>query len=78
MTAPRNQPVSPDDIYAALMRLHEGRSEADSAVLNARLILLLIDLVDDKGTVMTAVAAAADRPKRGAGTGALLHEIPNV
>lgn len=78
MTARSNQPVSPDDIYAALMRLHDGQSEEDSAVLNARLILLLMELVEDKQAVMTAVATAADRPRRGLETERPANEIANV
>lgn len=36
-----------DDFYALLMKAHEGLSFEDSAVLNARLVLLLANQVGD-------------------------------
>jgi hypothetical protein len=47
-----------DDVYAALIAAHEGLSDAESAALNARLILLLANLVGDADAVIAAVAAA--------------------
>lgn len=36
-----------DDVYAALMRIHEGLSEAESHALNARLVLLMANEIGD-------------------------------
>lgn len=52
-----------DDVYAALLAAHEGRTPEASAALNARLILLLANLVGDADTVLAAIDAAA--PKSG-------------
>ncbi|MDN2566224.1 DUF2783 domain-containing protein [Aquibium sp. A9E412] len=50
-----------DDIYAALMAAHEGLSFTESAALNARLVLLLANLVGDRAQIEAAIAAAARR-----------------
>ncbi len=47
-----------DDIYAALISAHEGLSDAESAALNARLILLLLNLVGDADAVLSAIERA--------------------
>jgi len=47
-----------DDFYAALMVAHEGLSFEDSARLNARLVLLLANLVGDKTLLDEALKAA--------------------
>lgn len=49
----------PDDIYDQLIRLHEGRSEAESMRVNAKLILLLINHIGDRQAVSAAIQAAA-------------------
>ena len=36
-----------DDLYAELLAAHEGLSEADSRRLNARLVLLLLNELND-------------------------------
>jgi hypothetical protein len=48
----------PDDFYQALIEAHAGLSEAQSAALNARLILLLANQVGDLATLKEAIAAA--------------------
>jgi hypothetical protein len=48
----------PDDFYQALIEAHAGLSDAQSAALNARLILLLANQVGDLGTLKEAIAAA--------------------
>ena len=48
-----------DDIYERLIALHEGRSEAESMRLNARLILLLINQIGDSEAVLDVIAQAA-------------------
>lgn len=50
-----------DDFYAALMGAHEGLSFEESARLNARLVLLLANQVDDPYTLKKALAAAAKK-----------------
>lgn len=48
----------PDDFYQALIDAHAGLTEAQSAALNARLILLLANQVGDLDTLRAAIAAA--------------------
>ena len=57
----------PDGFYAALLALHEGRPPAESAAINARLILILANHIGDRGTLDQAMAAAAQPSKRGQG-----------
>lgn len=47
-----------DDVYACLMGAYDGLSDAECAALNARLILILINVVGDKETVINAIDAA--------------------
>ncbi|GLQ16402.1 DUF2783 domain-containing protein [Maritalea porphyrae] len=48
-----------DDFYADLLALHEGKSEKESADINARLILLLANHIGDKQVLAHALEAAA-------------------
>lgn len=50
--------VTADDVYAALVAAHHDLTPADSAVLDARLILLLSDALNDPKTVMSLIARA--------------------
>jgi anthranilate phosphoribosyltransferase len=50
----------PDDFYQALIDAHAGLTEAQSAALNARLILLLANQVGDFETLRAAIAAARE------------------
>ncbi|HET9024610.1 MAG TPA: DUF2783 domain-containing protein [Burkholderiaceae bacterium] len=50
--------AQPDDFYQALVEAHAGLTEAQSAALNARLILLLANQVGDLETLKEALAAA--------------------
>ena len=52
-----NVPV-PDDFYQDLIDAHRDLTEAQSALLNARLILLLANHVGDPATLREALAAA--------------------
>ena len=52
--------VQGDDFYAALMAAHEGLSFEESARLNARLVLILANLVGDLEILSKALAAASD------------------
>lgn len=47
-----------DDFYAALLEAHEGLSDADSAALNSRLILLLANHIGDVDVIRQALRAA--------------------
>lgn len=48
----------PDDFYQTLIDAHAGLSDAQSAALNARLILLLANQIGDLETLKEAIAAA--------------------
>jgi len=48
----------PDGFYAALVAAHEGLTEAESAELNAKLVLLLANQVGDQQTLIECIAAA--------------------
>ena len=49
-----------DDVYEALIRAHEGLSDQDSAILNARLVLLLANHVGDEAVIAEALRIARD------------------
>lgn len=48
----------PDDIFEALVTLHEGLSEEDGRRASARLLLLLANHIGDEAVVREAVALA--------------------
>jgi len=50
----------PDDIYELFIGMHEGLSEAQSHLVNARLILLLANQIGDRALIEKAVAMARD------------------
>ena len=47
-----------DDLYAELIDAHSGLGEAESRALNARLVLLLFNLVGDADAIVAAIRAA--------------------
>jgi hypothetical protein len=49
---------NPDAVYAAIIEAHAGLSEADSAALNARLVLLLANHIGEETVLREALAAA--------------------
>lgn len=49
-----------DALYEALVRAHEGLSPDDSAALNARLILILMNQIGDARVIAQAIAAARE------------------
>ncbi|MCT4331418.1 DUF2783 domain-containing protein [Paracoccus sp. YLB-12] len=57
-----------DDLYAALLRLHEDRTEAESLKIWSRLVLLLANHIGDAEVVLQAIALA-----RPGGAGADAH-----
>ena len=50
--------ASPDDFYEALIETHRGLSPEQSALVNAKLILLLANHVGDLGVLREAMAKA--------------------
>jgi hypothetical protein len=51
---------APDDFYEALIDLHRGLTDAQSALVNAKLVLLLANHVGDAGVLRAAMAAARE------------------
>lgn len=47
-----------DDLYQQLLDLHKGRSEEESARINARLILILMNQIGDDQIVEAAIKLA--------------------
>ncbi len=47
-----------DDVYAELIAAHDGLTDAESARLNVRLVLLLANQVGDAEAVLAAIAEA--------------------
>ncbi|MEO0912884.1 MAG: DUF2783 domain-containing protein [Pseudomonadota bacterium] len=48
----------PDGFYEELLSAHDGLSDAESAALNARLILILANHIGDRSVLTEALAAA--------------------
>jgi hypothetical protein len=51
---------SPDDFYEELIALHQDLTETQSALVNAKLILLLANQVGDADVLRAAMAAARE------------------
>ncbi|WP_340268655.1 DUF2783 domain-containing protein [Sphingobium mellinum] len=47
-----------DDFYAALIALHDGLDAQESAMLNAKLILILANHIGDKAVLAEALRQA--------------------
>lgn len=52
--------AAPDDFYQDLIDLHRDLSDEQSALVNAKLILLLANHVGDAATLRAALAAARE------------------
>ena len=65
MTTLRTEPglPDPDGFYEQLIALHHGLSDAESALVNAKLVLLLANHIGDPAVLAQAMAAA----RRGVG-----------
>ncbi len=50
--------AAPDDFYEELIGLHRDLSDEQSALVNAKLILLLANHIGDPGVLRQALAAA--------------------
>ena len=53
---------APDDFYAALMDLHRDLGSDESAMVNAKLVLLLANHIGDMAVLRAAIAAARPKP----------------
>jgi len=51
---------APDELYYELIALHDGLSDEQSALVNARLILLLANHIGDIGVLREALAIARE------------------
>ena len=51
---------APDDFYERLIAMHRGLSDDESALVNAKLVLLLANHIGDAGVLAQAMAAARD------------------
>lgn len=60
MTALKTEPAiaNPDAAYEALVAAHRGTTEAESAALNARLVLILSNHIGDIGVLREAIHLA--------------------
>lgn len=56
-----------DGAYAALIGAHKGLTAAESTAFNARLILILMNHVGDRGVIDQAIALAQASGGRAAG-----------
>lgn len=52
--------AAPDDFYQELIDLHCGLSDAESALVNAKLVLLLANHIGDMDVLRAAMAAARE------------------
>jgi predicted metalloendopeptidase len=52
--------AAPDDLYQELIDTHRDLTEEQSALVNAKLILLLANHVGDLGVLRAALAAARE------------------
>jgi hypothetical protein len=50
--------AGPDDLYEALVRLHEGLTEAESLKVWAKLVLTLANHIGDRTVLEQAIAVA--------------------
>jgi hypothetical protein len=52
--------AAPDDFYEALIGTHRGLSDEQSALVNAKLVLLLANHIGDRDVLSQALAAARE------------------
>ncbi len=60
-----NRLADPDAAFRLLVEAHRPLSEADSADLNARLVLILANHIGDKAVLAQAIALASGSLSRG-------------
>jgi len=56
--------TAPDDFYQELIDLHRDLSDGESALVNAKLVLLLANHVGDMAVLREAMAAARENLTR--------------
>jgi len=61
---------APDDFYERLIATHRGLSDEASALVNAKLVLLLANHIGDTDVLAQAMAIARDGVAAGCDTGA--------
>ena len=52
--------AAPDDFYEALIDTHQGLDDAQSALVNAKLVLILANHIGDMDVLRAAMAAARE------------------
>ncbi|MGB7241314.1 MAG: DUF2783 domain-containing protein [Sulfitobacter sp.] len=52
--------ASPDDFYARLLAVHDGKSKDESDAINARLVLILSNHIGDTEVLDQALTLATD------------------
>jgi hypothetical protein len=52
--------IAPDDFYEQLIATHRGLTDAQSALVNAKLVLLLANHIGDAAVLAQAMAAARE------------------
>ena len=52
--------AAPDEFYEELVELHQGLSDGQSALVNAKLVLLLANHIGDMAVLRAAMAAARE------------------
>ncbi|MFO1314458.1 MAG: DUF2783 domain-containing protein [Burkholderiales bacterium] len=52
--------AAPDDFYEELIGLHRGLTDGQSALVNAKLVLLLANHIGDAAVLRAAMAAARE------------------
>jgi len=52
--------TAPDDFYEELIGMHRGLTDGESALVNAKLILLLANHIGDPAILRAAIDAARD------------------
>jgi uncharacterized protein DUF2783 len=60
--------AGPDDFYQELIDLHRDLTDEQSALVNAKLVLLLANHIGDKGVLRAAMAAAREGVANAAGS----------
>lgn len=63
--------AEPDDFYEALIAMHRGLTAEQSALVNAKLILLLANQIGDRELLRQAMAKA----REGVGSAADEHRV---
>jgi hypothetical protein len=58
MNLPDNLGPDGDDFYAALLKTHDGLSDAESQALNARLVLIFANEIGDPDRLATLLSEA--------------------